>query len=103
MRELKREEKYRWYVVYDVCVKSPSWLFLEPFQPGRLQIEALQKIKSKQEIIAMVNDFKLVLKEHTIDFEKNPLVQSYPEIKNEHIYLGLKKYIEYFEEELDKF
>ena len=97
MRELERSETDLWTIVYDVCVRTVEWLELEPFEAGRLHIAATTKLKSKKEIIAMVDNFRSVVQKREIDFEKMPLMEDYPEVKNEHIYLGIEKHIEYFE------
>lgn len=100
MRELNRTEEDLWTIVYDVCVRTTDWLKLEPFEAGRLHITSITKIKNKEEIIAMVDNFRSVVQKREIDFEKMPLMEDYPEIKNEHIYLGIEKHIKYFEKQL---
>lgn len=86
-----------WSMVYDLCVRTPKWLELTPFQAGRLSIDVIKETKDRDGFLQLVNKFRRILSLKSIDFEKSPLLKTYPEVKNEHVYTCLRKHIEYFE------
>ena len=101
MKELKKEDRDLCSIVYDLCVSSVSYLDIDPFEPSRLNMQGLLLYRSVEDVKSLVKYLKVVFDEIEIDFERHSFMKIYPEIKNKHVYLCIKKHIEYFEKELD--
>ncbi len=101
MRELDNKKDLElWEIMYVSSTKQPSDFNIEPFDPGRLHIEGIKQSKTKEEIITMFKIFNETFRNKDIDFEKHPIMQNSPKIKNRHVYSYLGKYIKYLKKEL---
>ena len=101
MKPLTNEHPNLVGLAYHVCVMGPEFLTMDPFEPGRLHADSLRNSHSEPEMIEFVQELRTTLQNRAINFEAHPLVESYPEMKNDHFYQAIALYINYFEGEFD--
>lgn len=101
MRELDNDKDLElWKIMYVASTWTPDDFYIEPFDPGRLHIETIKQSRTVEEIINMFKIFTETLQKRDIDFEKHLVMKKSPEIKNQHVYLYLEKYIDYLKQNL---